>query len=37
MPAALDLVVIAKPQAARITHAQAATELEPALGVARRS
>ena len=37
MPAALDLVVIAKPQAARITHAQAATELERALGVAHRS
>jgi ribonuclease P protein component len=36
MPA-LDLVVIAKPQAARITHAQAATELERALGVAHRS
>ena len=37
MPAALDLVVIAKPQAARITHAQAATELERALGVAHTS
>jgi ribonuclease P protein component len=37
MPATLDIVVIAKPHAARITHAQAATELERALGIAPRS
>jgi ribonuclease P protein component len=33
LPAALDILVIAKPDAAQITHAQAATELERALGV----
>jgi ribonuclease P protein component len=33
LPAPLDIVVIAKPDAAQITHAQAATELERALGV----
>jgi ribonuclease P protein component len=37
MPATLDIVVIAKPQAAQITYAQAATELERALGVAART
>jgi ribonuclease P protein component len=35
--AALDIVVIAKPDAAHITHAQAATELQRALGVAPRA
>jgi len=34
---ALDIVVIAKPDAAQISHAQAATELERALGVAPRA
>ena len=34
LPAPLDIVVIAKPDAAQITHAQAAYELERALGVA---
>ena len=33
----LDIVVIAKPDAAQISHAQAATELERALGVAPRA
>ncbi len=33
LPGALDIVVIAKPGAAKITHAQAASELELALGV----
>jgi ribonuclease P protein component len=33
---AFDIVVIAKPDAATISHAQAATELEHALGVAPR-
>jgi ribonuclease P protein component len=37
LPAALDIVVIAKPHAAHITHAQAASELERALGVAPRA
>jgi len=37
LPATLDIVVIAKPHAAQITHAQAATELERALGVAART
>jgi ribonuclease P protein component len=32
--APLDIVIIAKPNAAQISHAQAATELERALGVA---
>lgn len=36
LPGSLDIVVIAKPDAAQITHAQAATELERALGVAPR-
>ena len=34
---ALDIVVIAKPDAAQITHAQAASELERVLGVTSRS
>src|SRR5262249_49914187 len=37
MPATLDIVVIAKPHAAQITHAQAATELERAFGVSPRT
>jgi ribonuclease P protein component len=37
LPAALDIVVIAKPDAAQITHAQAASELDRALGIAPRS
>jgi ribonuclease P protein component len=37
LPAPLDIVVIAKPDAAQITHVQAATELERALGVAPRA
>jgi ribonuclease P protein component len=37
LPAALDIVVIARPDAAQITHAQAASELERALGVASRT
>jgi len=37
LPAALDIVVIAKPDAARISHAQATTELGRALGVAPRA
>jgi len=37
LPVPLDIVVIAKPEAAHITHAQAATELQRALGVAPRS
>lgn len=36
LPAPVDIVVIAKPDAAQITHAQAASELERALGVAPR-
>ena len=35
--ATLDIVVIAKPEAAQISHAQAATELERALGVVPRA
>jgi ribonuclease P protein component len=34
---ALDIVVIARPDAAQITHAQAASELERALGITSRS
>jgi RNase P protein component len=34
---ALDIIVIAKPDAAQITHAQAASELERVLGVTSRS
>lgn len=34
LPAIIDVVVIAKPAAAQITYAQAASELEPALGLA---
>jgi ribonuclease P protein component len=37
LPAPLDIVVIAKPDAAQITHVQAATELERALEVAPRA
>jgi len=33
LPTPLDIVVIAKPDAAQITHAQAASELERALGI----
>jgi ribonuclease P protein component len=36
LPAVLDVVVIAKPDAAQISHAQATFELERALGVAAR-
>ena len=34
LPTALDIVIIAKPDAAQISHAQATTELGRALGVA---
>ena len=37
LSAVLDIVVIARPDAAQITHAQAASELERALGITSRS